>query len=178
MPGQLTKLSHHGVQSLRFCPTISQHSKKDQTIHINKNLIYLYFYDPLQVINFNSLNMQECHVIFLHWKIFLKNLFRCKLCWMNQLLQPVLILSIYTCDCVPSDSGNVGSTWLLAIWTCAWSFRFSLCAWTLCCCWFLMMLVLVFDLHFDLSIGHKLVIWIFILSEFVTLPLGQLNSVT
>jgi hypothetical protein len=39
--------------------------------------IYLYFYDPLQFINFNSLNMQvwhiiSCHVIFLYWKIFLK----------------------------------------------------------------------------------------------------------
>jgi hypothetical protein len=39
--------------------------------------IYLYCYDPLQVINFYSLNMQVCyiilcHIIFLHWKIFLK----------------------------------------------------------------------------------------------------------
>jgi hypothetical protein len=35
------------------------------------HLIYLYLYDPLEVINFNSLNMQVyniilCHVIFLH----------------------------------------------------------------------------------------------------------------
>jgi hypothetical protein len=25
--------------------------------------IYLYFYDPLQVISFNSLDMQACHII-------------------------------------------------------------------------------------------------------------------
>ncbi len=41
------------------------------------NQLYLYFYDPLQIINFNSLNIQQCHiilfhVIFLNWKIFLK----------------------------------------------------------------------------------------------------------
>jgi hypothetical protein len=39
--------------------------------------LYLYFYDPLQIINFNSLNIQVCHIIlchiiFLHWKIFPK----------------------------------------------------------------------------------------------------------
>jgi hypothetical protein len=53
------------------------------------NLIYLYFYNPLQVINFNSINIKYatpshvisffslekyfyvplCHIIFLHWKI-------------------------------------------------------------------------------------------------------------
>jgi hypothetical protein len=41
------------------------------------NHIYLYFYDPLQIINFNYLNMQichiiSCHVIFSPLKIFLK----------------------------------------------------------------------------------------------------------
>jgi hypothetical protein len=50
---------------------------KSHSIERGYQWVYLYFYDPLQVINFNSLNIQVyniilCHVIFLHWKIFLK----------------------------------------------------------------------------------------------------------
>jgi hypothetical protein len=33
---------------------------------MHRNPIYLYFYDPLQVINFNFLNMQVCHIISCH----------------------------------------------------------------------------------------------------------------
>jgi hypothetical protein len=68
-------------------------------------------------------------------------------------LHPVLILSIYTCDRIPSKSSG-GSVRLLANSICAWSLRH---------CQFLMISVLVFDLHFDLSTCHKLVIWICIL---------------
>jgi hypothetical protein len=31
-------------------------------VPVSRNHIYLYFYDPLQVINFNYLNMQICHI--------------------------------------------------------------------------------------------------------------------
>jgi hypothetical protein len=65
-----------------FCLNCNQHvidtrHFKILQYHVRLSTIYLYFYDPLQVINFNSLNMQichimSCHVIFLHWKIFLK----------------------------------------------------------------------------------------------------------
>jgi hypothetical protein len=45
--------------------------------YVARNIIYLYFYDLLQVINFNSFNMQVCHiiscyVIFFYLKIFLE----------------------------------------------------------------------------------------------------------
>jgi hypothetical protein len=69
---------------------------------------------------------------------------------------------------------RIGTT-LDKFWHVLGPFGFYTCVWSLCHCWFLMMLMFVFDLFFDLSTGNKLVIWICILNKFVTLPIGQLN---
>jgi hypothetical protein len=57
--------------------SISHHLMSCNISPLKNNTIYLYFYNPLQVIDFNFLNMQvchiiSCHVILFHWKIFLK----------------------------------------------------------------------------------------------------------
>jgi hypothetical protein len=70
----ITRLTANMVTNSTF---YTDSNGRDFIKRVCTNPIYLYFYDSLQVINFNSLNMQVCHIIsyhifFLHWKIFLK----------------------------------------------------------------------------------------------------------
>jgi hypothetical protein len=50
-------MEYHGVTSLGLL---------NLTLVYGGHPIYLYFYDPIQIINFNSLNMQVCHIILSH----------------------------------------------------------------------------------------------------------------
>jgi hypothetical protein len=60
----------------RYVNSCKKYILKSRSITRGYQLVYLYFYDPLQVINFNSLNMQVCHIISCHVIFFsLKNIY-------------------------------------------------------------------------------------------------------
>jgi hypothetical protein len=66
----LRSKSHHIMPHHLFLLKIILKIQENQLMscHLSplKNNSYLYFYNTLQVINFNSLNIQVCHIILYH----------------------------------------------------------------------------------------------------------------